>query len=206
VSAGRDSCRSRLASSAPGARLGKHRVARMELAGDGAPPRGGGPVRVKGRREPNRAGVATGTGSGHEARRKLCLARGRAKALPLAERKLRCRERGTARAGLRDQHPPDEGGPRRRKAIRMGDRADPSRGTRGAHLDPDGPVERAQARERGESRDTSPTADDAVATGGKAQALPLRGDGSSEARHRSGGTERKRPCRGSGRSRTQEAR
>jgi len=33
-----------------------------------------------------------------------------------------------------------------------------------------------------------------------------RGDGSSEVRHHSGGTETKRPCRGSGRSRTQETR
>jgi hypothetical protein len=64
ASVGRDSCRCRLASSGPGARLGKHRVVRVDLAGDGAPPRGGGPVRVKGRREPNRTGVAPGTGSG----------------------------------------------------------------------------------------------------------------------------------------------
>lgn len=76
ASAGRDSSRSRRASSVPGARSGKHQAGGMELAHQGDPPRGGGPGRAKGRREPNRTGVAAGRGIG------------------VAERKLRCRSAG----------------------------------------------------------------------------------------------------------------
>jgi len=59
------SCRSRRATSAFRSSRGKHRGSERGLARREEPPRGGPTRRTKGRREPNRTGVATGTRSAH---------------------------------------------------------------------------------------------------------------------------------------------